>query len=108
MKSENHTEQEGFDQLLSVVFGGGLNGAGDTRYVMWMMVTLSWVLMIVPTYLACMVFGRGLYLAWGFKAAFIVALGLTYLKRFRMGKWRTMRVIERAQNPDQAVESRIQ
>jgi len=78
----------------SLVFSSGVKGAGDTRYVMWVSAALSWVVMVVPTYLSCVVYGWGIYAAWAAKCAFITLLGVIFPLRFVAGKWKSMRVIE--------------
>jgi MATE family multidrug resistance protein len=83
-----------FDSM-NLVFAFALRGAGDTRFVTAVTVCLSWPFMVAPTW-AAWKFGWGLYIAWGFASVFIVFLALTFLVRFRQGKWRTMRVIEMA------------
>jgi MATE family multidrug resistance protein len=79
---------------MNIVFGFALRGAGDTRFVSLMVVALAWPIMVAPTW-ATWYYGWGLYWAWGFASAYIMALGLTFLLRFRAGKWKSMRVIER-------------
>jgi MATE family multidrug resistance protein len=34
--------------------------------------------------------------AWGFATAYIIALSVVFMLRFRHGKWKSMRVIEQA------------
>jgi MATE family multidrug resistance protein len=81
-----------FDSM-SIVFSFALRGAGDTRFVTLVALGLAWPLMVLPTYLAWKL-GWGLYWAWAFASAYIMALGITYLLRFLAGKWKGMRVIE--------------
>jgi multidrug resistance protein, MATE family len=81
-----------FDSM-SIIFSFGLRGAGDTRFVTLVALALAWPVMVLPTW-AAWHYGWGLYWAWAFGSAYIIALGLTYLLRFRAGKWKTMRVIE--------------
>jgi MATE family multidrug resistance protein len=83
-----------FDSM-NLVFSFALRGAGDTRYVTKMALALSWPLMVVPTW-ATWRFHWGLYPAWTFASAYIIALALVFLLRFRRGKWKSMRVIETA------------
>ena len=83
-----------FDTL-NIVFSSAIKGAGDTRFVMYMMVLVSILLLAVPTYLAIVVFGCGLMFAWVLISVNIMALGMIFLFRFRGGKWKEMRVIER-------------
>jgi MATE family multidrug resistance protein len=83
---------------MNIVFSFALRGAGDTRFVTAVALALSWPLMVVPAW-ACWYYGWGLYWAWGFASAYIIAVGIVFLLRFRAGKWKTMRVIERAPPP---------
>lgn len=75
-------------------FTAALKGAGDTRYVMWVSVVLSWVVMLVPCMVALEYFGAGLYVLWLFICAYIVLMGVVFFFRFRVGRWKGMRVIE--------------
>jgi MATE family multidrug resistance protein len=83
-----------FDSM-SIVFSFALRGAGDTRFVTVVALALAWPLMVAPTW-AAWYFRWGLYWAWSFASAYIIALGITFLLRFRTGKWKSMRVIEKA------------
>ena len=83
-----------FDTL-NIIFCSAIKGAGDTRYVMLITVMLSVFLLIVPVYLAVVIFEFGLMVAWVFATAYIILLGLIFYFRFLGGKWKTMRVIER-------------
>ncbi len=87
-----------FDAMY-IVFAGGIKGAGDTRFVMWASTVLAWGFMVIPAYLACVVYGWGLYVAWVFITVYIVLAGLVFLARFRGGKWKSMRVIETGAPP---------
>ena len=82
--------------MMNVVFASGLRGAGDTRFPMAATVVLSWVAMLLPAYVGCVLFGRGVYFAWCTISAYVLLLGLIMLTRFRAGGWRHLRVIERA------------
>jgi MATE family multidrug resistance protein len=83
-----------FDSM-NLIFSFALRGAGDTRFVTVLSVVLAWPLMVLPTW-AAWHYGWGLYWAWSFASAYVIALGLTFLSRFRYGKWKSMRVIEAA------------
>ena len=87
-----------FDTL-NIVLSAALKGAGDTRFVMISSLIVSWVIMVVPSYLAIMVFGQGLYVTWAFGTAYISLLGFVFLARFLKGQWKSMRVIEEAPHP---------
>jgi MATE family multidrug resistance protein len=83
-----------FDSM-NIVFSFALRGAGDTRFVTMVALAMAWPLMVLPTW-AAWYFGWGLYWAWTFASCYIIAIGFVYLYRFRVGKWRSMRVIEEA------------
>jgi len=81
----------------NIIFSAGLKGAGDTRFVMYMSVVLSWIIMVLPSYLAIKFAwgsGDGLYVAWTFVTAYVCILSVAFMLRFLHGKWKTMRVIE--------------
>lgn len=84
-----------FDTM-NIIFASALKGAGDTRWVMMTSVIFSWTTLIIPTYLASVVYNWGLYIAWGFVTLYIMLLGIAFLIRFLGGKWESMRVIEDA------------
>ena len=77
----------------SLVFSSALRGAGDTRFVTVVALTVSWLVLILPTWAAC-AYGWGLLWAWTFASAYIMLMALVFYLRFRQGAWRSMRVIE--------------
>jgi MATE family multidrug resistance protein len=80
--------------MMNVIFAAALRGAGDTFYPLALTVVLSWGAMLAPAYLLCVVGGAGVYAAWSTATAYVLLLGLLLWRRFRLGRWRTMRVIE--------------
>jgi MATE family multidrug resistance protein len=77
----------------NIIFSAALKGAGDTRFVMVVVVILGWLVMVLPSWIAVK-FGYGLYTAWSFVTAYVCILALVFLLRFLAGKWKKMRVIE--------------
>ena len=75
------------------MFSFALRGAGDTRFVTAVALGLALPIMVVPTWLAWH-YDWGLYWAWAFASAYIIALATTFVLRFRHGAWKSMRVIE--------------
>jgi MATE family multidrug resistance protein len=80
--------------MANVIFAAGLKGAGDTLYPLGLTAVLSWVVLLLPSYLLCVVGGAGVYSAWMAASAYVAALGLLMYRRFAAGRWRAMRVIE--------------
>jgi MATE family multidrug resistance protein len=82
-----------FDTL-NIVFASAIKGAGDTRFVMIMIVGLSLGALVFPTFLVLIVFEKGIYAAWIIISIYVILLGGSFLLRFLTGKWKSMRVIE--------------
>jgi len=77
---------------LSVVLGGGLQGAGDTKGTMWVVGTAMWIIRLPLAYLLALVFGYG---ATGVWIAMIVSMyiqGILMARRFSSGKWKELKV----------------
>jgi len=83
-----------FDTI-NLVFSAAIKGAGDTRFVMRMLLVMSLFVLIVPSYVAMVVFGSSIYVGWAIATVYIGALGTSFLCRFLGGKWKSMRVIEK-------------
>jgi MATE family multidrug resistance protein len=86
---------------VNLTFAFALRGAGDTRFVSLLTFCLAWPIMVVPTGVVVWICRTwrvsadvGVYWAWGFATAFIVAMACCFWWRFRSGKWKSMRVIE--------------
>jgi len=80
--------------MLNVMFAAGLRGAGDTRYPLMLTLVLAWLAMLIPAWVLCVELGLGVYAAWCAASAYVVLLGLLELRRFRQGRWRTLRIVE--------------
>ena len=84
-----------FDAIY-MAFTAALKGAGDTRYIMYMNVSMGWLLMIIPSYIALTYFNASIYILWSFICIYIIVSSIVFYMRFRSGKWKSMRVIENA------------
>ena len=82
-----------FDAIY-MAFTAALKGAGDTRYIMYMNVSMGWIIMIIPSYLALTYFKTNIYILWSFICIYIIVSSIVFFIRFRSGKWKSMRVIE--------------
>ncbi|PKL35121.1 MAG: MATE family efflux transporter [Spirochaetae bacterium HGW-Spirochaetae-1] len=82
-----------FDTL-NIIFASAIKGAGDTRFVMYMISSLSLTVLVIPTYVCVVIFEMGLYAGWTIASAYVILLGFVFLLRFKNGKWKKMRVID--------------
>ncbi|MGE0614836.1 MAG: MATE family efflux transporter [Bacteriovoracia bacterium] len=81
-----------FDSIyLNISFA--LKGAGDTRFVSLVALTVPWPLMVLPAYLVSG-YDRAVELAWIFAVGYSMTTTSILWLRFRQGKWRSMSVIQ--------------
>lgn len=83
-----------FDSM-NLVFSFALKGAGDTRFVSLVALTMPWPLMVIPTYFMKDLDGA-IYWAWGAASTYIILQAMVFWRRFSGGKWKAMRVINPA------------
>jgi Na+-driven multidrug efflux pump len=72
---------------LSLILGGGMNGAGDTRSVMLRVAVSIWLIRIPLAYLFVVILGWGPSSVWWAMAISMVVQGLLILKRYWSRKW---------------------
>lgn len=76
----------------SMIFAGGLRGAGDTRWPMIVTAAGIWLVRLPLAYLLALILGWGLVGAWGAMAFDFTLRGTLNLVRFRAGRWKTIQV----------------
>ncbi len=81
-----------FDALYMVCIGV-LKGAGDTRFIMWSIGTLSLAVMILPIYIGVEVFNAGIYFAWSCATCYVVLLFTVSFWRYLQGRWKQLRIV---------------
>jgi MATE family multidrug resistance protein len=87
-----------FDTM-NLIFAAAIKGAGDTRFVMRMLLVVSVCVLIIPSYIALVVLDASLYVGWVIATVYIAVLGTSFFCRFLGGKWKSMRVIEKVVHP---------
>jgi MATE family multidrug resistance protein len=80
----------------NIIFGSALKGAGDTRFVMLMIIVMSFGVLVIPSYVVLIVLKSTIYAAWIIISAYVIMLAGSFFTRFLVGKWKDMRVIEQA------------
>jgi len=79
---------------LILVSGGILRGAGDTRWLMVVSVSLHWA-MLVAQFFIIRVFEFGPRVSWIAFVVLIFAIALVYTLRLKSGRWRDPDALER-------------
>ena len=80
-----------FDAL-AIVFGGALNGAGDTTFTMWIRILFGWGLFLPLVWLFAFYLNGGVRGAWFGALFYLLSLGAVYFLRFRSGRWKSIKV----------------
>jgi len=87
-----------FADAISVVYSGALRGAGDTFWTMVISVSGHWALAICAAVLI-RGFDVGPRVAWGAVVVLVFGLCVTFFFRYRLGRWRTLRVVDEPPPP---------
>jgi len=74
------------------VLAGGLRGAGDTAWVMYITGTSAWAVRVSLTYLFVTVFGFHLPGAWYAMVSDLIIRSILFQLRFRTGRWKQIAV----------------
>jgi MATE family multidrug resistance protein len=80
--------------VTAVIFSSAIRGAGDTRFAMYLSVTLGALLLVLPTAIMIRSGSAGFITSWYAVVAFLFALATGFFLRFQQGRWKSMRVIE--------------
>ncbi|EGB15466.1 MATE efflux family protein [Pseudodesulfovibrio mercurii] len=80
---------------LAIVYMGGLKGAGDTRFIMFVMGTGSIVCLVIPLLVLNGLGITSIHGPWMFLLLYVVILASTFMTRFRKGPWRRIDLIGR-------------
>ena len=83
-----------FDALY-FIFIGVLKGAGDTRFIMWSIGIATLVVMILPLTIGIRFLEWGIHACWAILTLYVLSLCLVSFLRYRQGRWKTIRVIEK-------------
>lgn len=75
-----------------MVYSGGLRGAGDTTFVLYSSIIGTWGIRLVGAYYLGIHLGYGLVGVWFSMAVDHFVQGLILLRRFRLGRWKTIKL----------------
>lgn len=77
---------------LSLILGGCLQGAGDTKGTMIVIVSTLWIVRLPLAYLLAVTAGYGAYGVWIAMVISMYFQGIVMTIRFRQGRWKQLRV----------------
>ncbi|NIS62590.1 MAG: MATE family efflux transporter, partial [Proteobacteria bacterium] len=77
---------------LSLILGGGLQGAGDTRGAMWVIIIGMWFIRLPLAFLFALVLGYGATGVWVVMVISLIFQGTFMAFRFGRGRWKGMKV----------------
>ncbi len=76
---------------LSVILGGCLQGAGDTKGAMLVIVAALWLVRLPLAYILAVVAGYGAPGVWTAMVMSMCFQGIVMTLRFRRGNWKTLK-----------------
>jgi MATE family, multidrug efflux pump len=77
---------------VALVFTYALYGAGDSRFVMYVELTLHLSCLIPLSYLLGLTFGFGMWGVWGAMCTYVVLMTIIMTWKFRAGSWKAIRI----------------
>ena len=81
-----------FFESASIIYSSAIKGAGDTKFVMKLLITL-FIITAIPVCLF-IIFKMGLYACWSILVIYGIMLMIFSYLRYKTNKWKHMRVIE--------------
>ncbi|MFB0520168.1 MAG: MATE family efflux transporter, partial [Desulfatiglandales bacterium] len=78
--------------VLSLVLGGGLQGAGDTRGSMWVIIIGMWLIRLPLAFFLALVLGYGAIGVWMAMVISMAFQGLLMVRRYHKGSWRELQL----------------
>lgn len=91
--------------LMAVVYGAAIRGAGDTRFSLWTFLFVNWGVMVLPLVFFESQGTNSLMRSWTVITLTIATLGVVFWLRYRAGKWKSMSVIEQVVIGDVQLEA---
>jgi len=85
----------GVFDAVQIVFSAALNGGGDTWFVMWTKILVSWIIFVPAVFIGTVVFKFSVYWSWSWFLIFVILLALVFWKRFAAGRWKTIEIKEK-------------
>jgi Na+-driven multidrug efflux pump len=72
---------------MSIVFGGAMQGAGDTRGAMWIIIAAVWIIRVPLAGVFALVLSWGAAGVWWAMACSMTFQGISMFLRFRTSAW---------------------
>ena len=77
---------------LSVILGGALQGAGDTKGAMWVIITAMWFIRLPLAYFLAIIMNYGALGVWVAMITSMTVQGMLMTWRFHNGKWKSLKI----------------
>lgn len=85
----------GWMDTVNIVLSGALKGAGDTRFVMLYSIGMTWGVWMLGEAVIFFALKGGLLMGWAWMTFFVFLMAAGFLVRYRKGRWKSIRLIER-------------
>ena len=78
--------------VLSLVLGGGLQGAGDTRGSMWVIIIGMWLIRLPLAFFLALILAYGAIGVWVAMVISMTSQGLLMVRRYHKGSWKELQL----------------
>jgi MATE family multidrug resistance protein len=85
----------GMLDTVNLVISGALKGAGDTRFVMYYSVAMSWCFWIGGELVILFVLRQGIVASWVWLMVYVIVMAAGFLWRYRTGCWKRIELLEK-------------
>ncbi len=85
----------GVFDAVSLMYGGALRGAGDTKFVVYVSGFLAWLFWVPGVLYLYAVKDAGIVSLWLFTSLYVAIFGLLFFLRFRSGAWKNIDLLGR-------------
>ena len=82
----------GFFDTVNLILVGGLKGSGDTKFTMWYLALVAWLVWI-PGEVLILKAGGGIVEAWVWMTIYVGILSTGLIKRWHGGIWKQIRMV---------------
>jgi len=77
---------------LGVILAGGLQGAGDTKGTMWIIIIAMWLIRLPLAYFLALILNYGAVGVWVAMVTSMTVQGILMTWRFRKGQWKELKL----------------
>ena len=80
---------------ISIIYCSAIKTAGDTKFVMWVSLIFSIIIIIIPGYLFSTIWPIPVSNLWGLVTTYITMMAIIFFLRYKQGHWEKISIINK-------------